>query len=92
MNDIEQRLAKLRRQRERLNAEIAGIENGSLIALESTDRDITTDELAQTLSVSRQAANNYMAALVRVGIIQRNRISVDGGGRAYGYRLVGNKD
>jgi DNA-binding MarR family transcriptional regulator len=82
-----ERARALRRQRERISAELAGVENGVLPLAEATGT-ATPREVAGQLGMSLQAANNALSALWRAGLLDRERTPVVGGGRAYVYMAL----
>jgi hypothetical protein len=82
------RARRLRAERDRISAEIVGVENGVLPLVESAGRPIEPREVAARLGFTPQGANNALAALWRASILDRARVPVNGGGRAYAYRLA----
>lgn len=77
----------LRQVRERMSAEINGLENGTLVVL-NDGSPRTPADVAGALGVTQQGANNMLAALFRAGLVERSRVPVPGGGRAYAYALA----
>lgn len=81
----DERLRQLRQQRERINAELNAVEDGTLPFLEERT-EATPQELAEAFRVTVQAANNRLVRLVEVGLVTREPYIRNRGGRGYRYR------
>lgn len=77
----------LRAQIERLRAELCAVEDGTMSYVEEVREGITAEGLANAAAISPQAANNRLRRLERVGILERDRAVIPGGGR-YVYELM----
>lgn len=79
--------ARLLRMRiDLLKAELSGVESGVLPYIEEHG-PATPAMVAEELGFSLPAANNQLTRLYRACLLARERIPVEGGGRAYRYRL-----
>jgi predicted transcriptional regulator len=83
-----ERARTLRAVRDRVSAEIAGVENGVLPLIEDSGRPVDTREVAGRLGMSIPGANNALKALWLAGLIEREPVLAKGGGRAYLYTVA----
>lgn len=83
------RLARL--SLDRLKAEINGLENGSLVILERGE-PVTATLLAAELGITHQGANNYLTALWKVGLADREKQALSAGGRTFVYTIARDED
>jgi predicted ArsR family transcriptional regulator len=83
----QERIARLFAAKDRLNAELRAVEDGTLPFMEGR-RTVTPDLIAEQFKVSVQAANNRLLRLHRVGILSRRSVNKGkGGGRSYVYKV-----
>jgi hypothetical protein len=84
-------------ERERVRAQIVGLENGTLPWLEERSglpaRERTPPAFAQSLGISLSSANDRLKRLWRAGVVERDALfrppGVGGGRRIYSYRMKG---
>lgn len=77
---------ELRAEADRLRATADAIEDGTWdFVCEASDRRPVA--LAERLGVSVQAANNRLRRLYDIGLADRERVAVAGGGREFSYSL-----
>lgn len=76
------RLKRLYEERERITAELRAVEDGTLPFIEEAG-EVTPADVAEAFGISVQAANNRLARLTRVALLDRERTS---GGKAFIYR------
>lgn len=86
MTDTE-RIANLHAQRARLAAELSAVEDGTLPWIEGRS-STTPGDLAEAFGISQQVANNRLNKLLRVGLLHRWRVPVNGGGKAFAYAAL----
>jgi predicted ArsR family transcriptional regulator len=79
------RLKRLYEERERITAELRAVEDGTLPFIEEAG-EVTPADVAEAFGISVQAANNRLVRLARVALLDRERTSVNGGGKAFIYR------
>lgn len=84
-NDRE-RIRRLSTLRERISAELRAVQDGTLPYVEHKRR-VTADDVAKEFAISVTNANNRLAKLYRVGILERDQVP-SRHGRKFVYRLV----
>jgi hypothetical protein len=88
-----ERLARLRAEHDRINAELQAVEDGTLPWMERHPLCFTAQIFADAFGLSITAANNRLTKLVRVGLLHREPVSAKGrGGRKFTYRAVNHDD
>lgn len=88
-NNDSERVRRLMAERDRVTAEMKAVEDGTLPFIEER-RHVTAELLADAFGLSLPAANNRLARLLKVGLLDREPvINGKAGGRAYRYRRVG---
>jgi predicted transcriptional regulator len=81
----EVRVLRLRREIAERKAELRGVENGTLLLVE--EGPITSRSVAERLGVSDQVANNRLAELFRLGVIDRSPELLPSGGKRFLYKV-----
>jgi DNA-binding transcriptional ArsR family regulator len=76
------RADRLREQRDRLGAELRGVEDGTLLWIEA-EGNVTASQFAEAFDMSHTNANNRLTELRRAGLVERVRVR---GERGYVYR------
>jgi predicted transcriptional regulator len=79
------RLQRLYEERERITAELRAVEDGTLPFVEEAG-EVTPADVAEAFGITTQAANNRLAKLCRVSLLDRERTTVNGGGKGFVYR------
>jgi hypothetical protein len=81
------RVAALHGEMARLRVELKAVEDGTLPWLESVE-SATAACMASEFGLSPQGANNRLSRMVGAALATREPCVIEGGGRAYRYRVV----